>query len=214
MKAMTGALTVACLLGVAPVAAQEASASPLVAASPAIAGTSPVLVPSAGFIVSLPDDWLVLELGDDPGTAATQFALAHPELEDLLRDFLAMGPMAMLAFAPITDDDPFPATFTSFQGPNMGMSAQQMLDFTVQGLPQLPGVTGEIDAELLTIGGQPGLAVGYDWELAHTAGGTTPVRVEQFTVVTPGTVWAFSVTDDDADPDAWREMAASFELLP
>jgi len=40
------------------------------------------------------------------------------------------------------------------------------------------------------------------------------VRVEQFTVVTPAEVWAFSVTDDTTAPDAWRSIADSFGLLP
>jgi hypothetical protein len=195
-----------------------ALAAPAGAQSPSpSAGTAPstrLLVPSAGFTVELPADWLVLELGDDPEAASRDFFAVHPELEGHVARFLAMGPMNVIAMGPATAADPFPPTFGAFKGMNMGMTADQMLRLTLQSLPRV-GVTGDVASKTLTVDGQPGYALHYDWSLPGEAGGApTPVHVDQVTIVAPDAVWAYSVTDDATAPDAWEPLLGSFRLLP
>jgi hypothetical protein len=192
--------------------AEPTSASPSVA--PAAAPLARVLVPSAGFTVELPTDWLVLELGDDAAAAQAAFSDAHPALGSHIARFAAMGPMNVVALPETTPDDPFPPTFTAFKGANLGMGAEQLLRLTLQGLPQV-GVTGEVTTELLSVGDVPGYILHYDWSLPGSAGApATPVHIDQLTVVTDQSVWAASVTDDAPAPDAWSALLGSFRLVP
>jgi hypothetical protein len=202
----------------APVMAQTESptAPGSGSAAPAAASAAPAvlaLFPEAGFRVALPADWLAIELAPDPDAAEAAFAAAHPELADALATLRLSGPLDTFAVAPLVDGDPFPATFASFQGMNMGMSAQQMLTLGVSGLKQL-GVDGDIEQDVMEISGVPAYHLGYAWDLPRPDGSTTPVHVDQFVLVTDSTVLVFSITDDVALPDHGAAIASSFELLP
>jgi hypothetical protein len=196
-----------------PVAAQSPSPATDAMATGTPGATSLVALPSASFAVSMPLDWVVLEPAGDP-VAAARFREAHPELAPLVDGLLATGPMAALAFAPAVEGDPIPTAFAAFRGPNMGMDATSMLTLTLNGLERVPDVLGNVTSELIELDGTPALAVGYDWTLRLPDGTALPARVEQFTVITPETVWVFSITDDVAAPDAWRSLADSFRFLP
>ena len=183
---------------------------------PAASSAAPAtlaLFPAAGFRVALPADWLAIELAPDPDAAEAAFAADHPDLADVLATMRLSGPLDTFAVAPLVDGDPFPATFASFQGMNMGMSAAQLQQLGVSGLQQL-GVDGEIVAETLEISDTPAYHLGYAWDLPLPEGGTAPVYVDQYALVTPESVLVFSVTDDVAAPDGWRGLADSFALLP
>jgi hypothetical protein len=182
-------------------------------ASPSAAPAMLALFPEAGFRVALPADWLAIELVPDPDAAEAAFASAHPELADVLATLRLSGPLDTFAVAPLTDGDPFPATFASFQGMNMGMSAQQMLTLGVSGLKQL-GVDGEIESEVMELSGTPAYHLGYAWDLPRPDGSTTPVHVDQYVLVTDDMVLVFSITDDVAWPDHAAGLADSFALLP
>lgn len=198
-----------------PVSAQTAAPSPGSAVSPAASGAPSVLAlfPEAGFRVALPADWLAIEMAPDPDAAQAAFATNHPELADVLATMRLSGPLDTFAVAPLADGDPFPATFVSFQGMNMGMSADQMRTLGVNGLKQL-GVDGEIESEALEISGMPAYHLGYAWDLPRPDGSTTPVHVDQFALVSDSMVLVFSVTDDIPWPDHGAAIASSFQLLP
>jgi hypothetical protein len=171
------------------------------------------LFPEAGFRVALPADWLAIELVPDPDAAEAAFAAEHPELADVLATLRLSGPVDTFAVEPLKDGDPFPATFASFQGMNMGMSAQQMLTLGVSGLKQL-GVDGDIESAALELAGLPAYHLGYAWDLPRPDGSTTPVHVDQYVLVTDDMVLVFSITDDVAWPDHAAGLADSFALLP
>ena len=222
--ALTFGLAAMSLIVTAPVGAQEPSAVPGSSAVPgqsgvlgspsaSLAPATQALFPEAGFRVALPADWLAIELAPDPDAAQAAFAADHPELADVLATMRLSGPLDTFAVAPPVDGDRFPTTFASFQGMNMGMSADQMQRLGVSGLQQL-GVDGEIVAESLEISGTPAYHLGYAWDLPLAGGGTAPVYVDQYALVTPESVLVFSVTDDVAAPDGWRGLAESFALLP
>ena len=124
--AVTGTILVLAQLTLLPVTAQSTE-------------DTVVDIPSAGFSVALPADWLVLRVGDDPAEAAADFTASHPELAEFVNAFMATGPMAALAVEPPRPDDPLPATFSSFRGANIGMTAESMLQTTLSTLPMLPG---------------------------------------------------------------------------
>lgn len=200
-----------------PVMAQTSSPSAPGAASgaPAAASAAPAvlaLFPEAGFRVALPADWLAIELAPDPDAAEAAFSAAHPELADALATLRLSGPLDTFAVAPLTEGDPFPATFASFEGMNMGMSAEQMRQLGVSGLRQL-GVDGEIESDVMEISGVPAYHLGYAWDLPRPDGSTTPTHVDQYVLVTDSSVLVFSITDDVAWPDHAAGIAASFELI-
>lgn len=82
VRSVAGAVLAVSLAASVPALAQSPAASPVAPPSAAAGAlTSRVLVPSGGFIVSLPADWRVLDFEADPEAALAAFLAVHPELD-------------------------------------------------------------------------------------------------------------------------------------
>lgn len=206
-----------------PTVAPTPTATPGDTATPE--GWRRVAVAERGFSIAVPEDWEELSPDVLTGSGAMERMLeANPEAEAAVEQAISLiegGEIALFLF----DTGQTWAT-TGFAtnvnviniGPVIGSAEDAAIEIANAIRQEVP-ITGEVEAETLTLPSGEAVRIGYEWEVAGGANDATPVQVSQYAILGrsgTGFIVSMSVASAVADryDDTFRQMAESFREDP
>jgi len=198
-------------------AADASGAADPTGGAPAVPmGWQLVSMPAAGFMMSFPPDWTVIDLtAGDVDLLLEELSSGNPALAAVTRSFLESGQaISLLAAAPLGVGDEFLDSVNVIRSGNTGLSPGAIGDLTVAQLKGLPNIRGEIWSEEAVVAGAPGLHLGYGVSLFSADSPGVDYCVEQYVAVTDEMLWVFTYSYQDPSSAVFDEVARTIELTP
>lgn len=172
-------------------------------------------MPESGYAITVPEDWTALRPGgQDIAEIRETLAQVAPDLAPTFEQFLASGSeFSLLALSPRTSAQEALETMNIIVTPDDPISDPDFDTQIVEALGTNPALEGEVSSERVDLPSGSALKVNYVLQLEGPAAAVQQ-QTEQYLIRGSDSVYIISFGDDVAQPERWREIAASFEFSP